>query len=228
MVYLPAKESAGQNYEALKAELLNESSILAVSAKNGLPTERADGGVLYPKGEEPDELYTYEVSAVDYDFMDILELEIVSGRNFSKEYPSDAKNACILNERGAQILGVESPLGTEVFTNKGVKTVPQTLVTIESAWKKINPNVPFEYHFLDDAYDRLYSAEKRLSTSFNIFSLFAIFISCIGLHGLSSFMAERKTKEIGIRKVMGASLGEVVVLLSRQFVKWIFAANLIA
>jgi putative ABC transport system permease protein len=67
-----------------------------------------------------------------------------------------------------------------------------------------------------------------LSTSFNFFSLFAIFISCIGLLGLSSFMAERKTKEIGIRKVLGASLGEIVVLLSRQFAKWIIVANLIA
>ncbi|UCF85723.1 MAG: ABC transporter permease, partial [Desulfobacteraceae bacterium] len=273
MVYLPAKESAGHNYEALKTELLNESSILAVSAKNGLPTERADGGVVFPKGEEPDELITYEVAAVDYDFMDIMGLEIVSGRNFSKEYPTDETDACILNEKGAQLLGVESPLGIEVATNKGFKTIigivrnayfkslhreidpimfhiredlsdyskygvilikirggsiPQTIDIIESVWKKINPNVPFEYHFLDDAYDKLYYAEKRLSTSFNFFSLFAIFISCIGLQGLSSFMAERKTKEIGIRKVMGASMGEVVVLLSRQFAKWIIAANLIA
>jgi putative ABC transport system permease protein len=273
MVYLPAKESAGRNYEALKTALLNESNILAVSAKNGLPTERADGGVVFPKGEEPDELITYEVAAVDYDFMDIMGLEIVSGRNFSKEYLTDETDACILNERGAQLLGVESPLGTEVATNKGIKTVigvvgdayfkslhreidpimfhirkdlsdyskyavilikigggsiPKAIDTIESAWKKINPGVPYEYHFLDDAYDRLYQTEKRLSTSFNFFSLFAIFISCIGLQGLSSFMAERKTKEIGIRKVMGASMGEVVVLLSRQFAKWIIAANLIA
>jgi len=273
MVYLPAKESAGQNYEALKTELLNESSILAVSAKNGLPTERTDGGVVFPKGEEPDELIAYEVAAVDYDFMDIMGLEIVSGRNFSKEYPTDETDACILNEKGVQKLGVELPIGIEVATNRGIKTIigvvrnayfkslhreidpimfhirkdlseyskygvilikirggsiPQTIDTIESAWKKINPNVPFEYHFLDDAYDRLYHAEKRLSTSFNFFSLFAIFISCIGLLGLSSFMAERKTKEIGIRKVLGASLGEIVVLLSRQFAKWIIVANLIA
>jgi ABC-type antimicrobial peptide transport system permease subunit len=273
IVYLPAKKSAGQNYEALKTELLNESSILGVSAKKGLPTEREDGGVVFPKGKEPDELIVYEYAPVDHDFLDIMGMELVSGRNFSKDYPTDETDACILNEKGVQFLGVESPLGTEVATNRGFKTVigvvrnvyfkslhkevdpimfhvmrdlsdypkygvilikirggsiPQTIGTIESAWKKINPNVPFEYHFLDDAYDRLYHAEERLSTSLNIFSLFAIFISCIGLQGLSSFMAERKTKEIGIRKVMGASIGEVVVLLSRQFAKWIIAANLIA
>ncbi|MFC2156541.1 ABC transporter permease [Acidobacteriota bacterium] len=273
IVYLPAKQSVGRNFEALKAELLRESSILAVTAKNGLPTERADGGAVFPKGELPDNLFPYEVAAVDYDFMDIMGLEIVAGRNFSEEYTSDATEACILNERGAQLLGVESPLGTTVSTNKGDRTVigivrdayfkslhrkidpiifyvrnplynytkygvilikikggdiPRVLGQIESTWKKINPGIPFEFSFLDEAYDRLYQSEQRLSTSFSLFSALAIFISCIGLLGLASFMAERRTKEIGIRKVMGASFFELVVLMGHQFTKWIIGANLIA
>ena len=117
--------------------------------------------------------------------------------------------------------------GVIIIRIKGEGMSP-TLAGIESVWKKINPGIPFEYSFLDSSYDRLYRAEKRLSTMFNTFSLLAVLISCIGLLGLASFMAENKTKEIGIRKVLGASVGEVAVLLSRQFFKWVLMANVIA
>ncbi len=106
--------------------------------------------------------------------------------------------------------------------------IPEALSHIERVWKDINPVSPFEYHFLDQTYDRLYRSEKRIGTVFNSFTMLAIFISCLGLFGLASFMAEQRTKEIGIRKVLGASAPEIILLLTKEFTKWVLVANLIA
>ena len=106
--------------------------------------------------------------------------------------------------------------------------IPEALSHIESVWKDINPVSPFEYHFLDQTYDRLYKSEKRVGTIFNFFTALAIFISCLGLFGLASFMAEQRTKEIGIRKVLGASSSKIITLLTQEFTKWVLVANLIA
>jgi ABC-type antimicrobial peptide transport system permease subunit len=109
----------------------------------------------------------------------------------------------------------------------GAKT-EDALSHIERVWKDINPVSPFEYHFLDQTYDRLYRSEKRVGTIFNLFTVLAIFISCLGLFGLASFMAEQRTKEIGIRKVLGASSSKIITLLTKEFTKWVLVANLIA
>jgi putative ABC transport system permease protein len=107
-------------------------------------------------------------------------------------------------------------------------TIPEALSHIESVWKDINPVSPFEYHFLDQTYDRLYRSEKRVGALFSSFAALAIFISCLGLFGLASFMTEQRTKEIGIRKVLGASAPKIIVLLTQEFTKWVLLANLIA
>jgi putative ABC transport system permease protein len=109
----------------------------------------------------------------------------------------------------------------------GGKT-PEALSHIERVWRDINPVSPFEYHFLDQTYDQLYGSEKRIGTIFNMFTALAIFISCLGLFGLASFMAEQRTKEIGIRKVLGASSSKIITLLTKEFTKWVLVANLIA
>lgn len=93
---------------------------------------------------------------------------------------------------------------------------------------KFNPNFPFEYHFLDEAYDRMYRWIDRTTNIVRTFAILAIFISCLGLFGLASFMAEQRTKEIGVRKVLGASVPGIVVLLSKEFTKWVLIANIIA
>ncbi len=92
----------------------------------------------------------------------------------------------------------------------------------------MNPTTPFEYHFLDETYDKLYKTERRLNLVFNYFTFLAIFISCLGLFGLALFKAKKRTNEIGIRKVLGASVSNIDGLLSFQFAKWILVANLIA
>jgi putative ABC transport system permease protein len=103
-----------------------------------------------------------------------------------------------------------------------------TLSLLREKWKDVDPIRPFEFIYLDAMIDRLYGAEERLSDIFSSFSVFAIFIACLGLFGMASFAAEQRTKEIGIRKVLGASVPGVVVLLSKDFLKLIVVANIIA
>ena len=103
-----------------------------------------------------------------------------------------------------------------------------TLQSIENIWRELEPAHPFQYVFLDDSFDRLYRSEQRMGQIFTFFTLMAIFISCLGLFGLASFTADQRTKEIGIRKVLGASVSNVVVLLSRDFTKWVILANVVA
>ena len=99
---------------------------------------------------------------------------------------------------------------------------------IEREWKAFTPGFPFIYHFVDETIDGLYRSEERLATLFNRFTILAVFISCLGLLGLASFMTERRTKEIGIRKVLGASTLSVLLLLSTEFSRSVLIANLIA
>jgi putative ABC transport system permease protein len=99
---------------------------------------------------------------------------------------------------------------------------------IEDIWKKFSPKYPFEFSFIDERIDSMYKNERKITTSFNYFALIAIFIACLGLFGLASFTAEQKTKEIGIRKVLGASASKIIVLLTKEFVLLVALANCIA
>jgi putative ABC transport system permease protein len=106
--------------------------------------------------------------------------------------------------------------------------ISRTIHFLENKWARFFPGYPFEYHFLDETIDRMYRGEHRVSGIINYFTLLAIFISCLGLFGLSSFTAEQRTREIGIRKVLGASVTGIVVLLSREFSRLVLVANCIA
>ena len=103
-----------------------------------------------------------------------------------------------------------------------------TLKFIEETWKKLAPESPFEYFFLDTVFERRYRSEERLQRLFGYFSVLAIFIACMGLFGLASFAAEQRTKEIGIRKVLGASETSLIFLLSKEFTILVLIANLTA
>ncbi|UOQ70835.1 ABC transporter permease [Hymenobacter cellulosilyticus] len=106
--------------------------------------------------------------------------------------------------------------------------VPAALSHLESTWKQFLPEQPFGYTFLDESYNRLYQAEQRQSTLFALFAGIAIFIACLGLFGLSAFAITQRVKEIGIRKVLGASTSAIVVLLSGDFLKLVGVAALLA
>jgi putative ABC transport system permease protein len=103
-----------------------------------------------------------------------------------------------------------------------------TLAWLENRWKEFDPDRPFEYSFLDEKYDEQYQPEERLRSIFVNFTVLAVFVACLGLFGLAAFSAEQRTKEIGIRKVLGSSVWSIVLLLSRQFAKWVLIANVIA
>jgi putative ABC transport system permease protein len=106
--------------------------------------------------------------------------------------------------------------------------IMHTVALLRKKWKEIDPQRPFDYFFLDEVFDSQYRAEERAGNLTLYFSLLAIFIGCLGLFGLAAFMAEKRTKEIGIRKVLGASAPGIVMLLSREFLKWVLLANIIA
>ncbi|MFO7258045.1 MAG: ABC transporter permease [Bacteroidota bacterium] len=210
------------------------------------------------KAADSDQDHIMGVYYADYDHADVLKLEMVAGRFFSRDFPSDS-TAIILNEAAAREFGWEDPLREEVlyldpdapqrlrvigimkdFNFESLKeqirplairfadwghelTIryhgnPSELVSqIESLWKSYAPNEPFEYFFLDENFDELFRAEQRLGSIFTILSALAIFVAGLGLFALASFTGEQRTREIGIRKVMGATVSGLVYLLSREF-----------
>jgi putative ABC transport system permease protein len=109
-----------------------------------------------------------------------------------------------------------------------ISNLKETLVFIESQWKSMYPNNPFENFFLDTDFDQQYRSDEQVGKIFNIFTVLGLFIACLGLLGLASFTTESRTKEIGIRKVFGASIAGVVIMLSKKFTKWVLLANVIA
>lgn len=118
--------------------------------------------------------------------------------------------------------------GTVFIRVKGGLPLPAVLSHIRKVWNSVNFRAPFEYHFLDQQIEAQYGSEQRLGKLFATFALLAVFISCLGLLGLVSFMAEQRTKEIGIRKVLGASVPAIMVMLTRGFAKQVLLANLLA
>ncbi len=108
------------------------------------------------------------------------------------------------------------------------QNIPTTLAILKDRWNQFAPNLPFDFFFLDEHVDRQYRAEERWGRIIGYSAAFAIFIACLGAFGLTSLAVARRTKEIGIRKVLGASVGSIVTLLSKEFVILVGVANLIA
>jgi putative ABC transport system permease protein len=106
--------------------------------------------------------------------------------------------------------------------------IPEVLQFLEKKWELLQPAFPFDYFFLDEAFGRQYKADEKIARIFTCFTVLAIFIACLGLFGLASFTAEKRTKELGIRKALGASVSEIIWLLSKEFTKWVLVANFIA
>jgi putative ABC transport system permease protein len=121
---------------------------------------------------------------------------------------------------------------TSLFDNLAVRIrgedMPETMAFLEKKWKQFVPRQPFGYDFMNDTLGWMYEKETGLGRVAGFSSLLAVFVACLGLFGLAAFAAERRTKEIGIRKVLGASVADVVLLLSKDFLKLVAAANLIA
>jgi putative ABC transport system permease protein len=120
------------------------------------------------------------------------------------------------------------PMGGFAVVRTKPNQLEAAIADLENSWQKLNPAYPFSYDFVDQDLARLYKAEQRMGRILNAFAALAIFISCLGLYGLAAFMAERRTKEIGVRKVLGASVASIIGLLSKDFVKLVGVAFVIA
>jgi putative ABC transport system permease protein len=116
----------------------------------------------------------------------------------------------------------------ELLVKLSGRDLPQTISYLGSKWKTLVPSRPFEYRFMDDDYNKLYDAELRLGKVMNLFSSIAIVLACLGLFGLSSYAAQQRFKEIGIRKVLGASVSNIIIELSKDFIRLTFFAMIIA
>jgi putative ABC transport system permease protein len=123
-------------------------------------------------------------------------------------------------------------LAPQNFSHLSIKvkpgSVPATLEFIQGTMKEFSPSFPFEYAFFDEEYSRAYHPEQQMVNVFSSFAILAVIVACIGLFGLTAFAAQQRTKEIGIRKILGASVSKITMLLSREFVHWVVLANLIA
>jgi len=115
-----------------------------------------------------------------------------------------------------------------IFLKIAPENIPQTLAQVKSVFERLNPGFPFEYQFLDASYEVQFNSVRRTRSLFTYLAGFAIFISCLGLFGLASFNAEQKTKEIGIRKVLGSSVSGIVIHLSKDLTRLVLLANIIA
>ena len=209
-------------------------------------------------------------SQVGFDFIETLSIEMVAGRSFSKDFPTDS-SAYIINEAAVKKFGwteavgksiIEpDPEGASVGEVIGVmkdfhfeslhevikpailrltsgprfvvakinsNDISGTIADIEQKWSEFAPNQPFEYTFLDKDFDLLYETDQRVGKIFTIFTILGIFVACLGLFGLTSFSAEQRTKEIGIRKALVASISNIVILLSKEFTRLIAISFFIA
>ncbi|WP_420386149.1 ABC transporter permease [Roseivirga sp.] len=255
-------------------ELKKNSNILSVASSGVVPGKKirfkADvRSYSAPVGE------TYPLNFVggDYELLETLGMEIIAGRDFSRDYPSDPDTAALVTRSAVRQLGFESPediinqpitaenFGATVLVigvvedynheSLHIKTIPsvfilqpywaeyflikvqqknvsQALAAVENQWGVSFPGNPFDYFFLDEFFDRQYRSEEQFQSLFTVFSVLAIVIGCLGLFGLSAFTAMKRTKEIGIRKVLGATMPGLFYILSKEFVVLILISNLIA
>jgi ABC-type antimicrobial peptide transport system permease subunit len=258
-----------QNMAIVAYEMEQNRNITGITLSSNLLSHRESAtDRIKWEGKSFGDKTSMGIISVDYEFLDVYDIEMAEGRFFSRDFPTDVREAYILNETAAKIVGLENPIGSRFscfdnegtvigvvkdfhheslrdeikplimhlnpgwFDNMSVKIKADSIsATIDFLATTMNENAPdynFEYRFLDDVIDGLYQSEQRMSVLFRYFTFLAIFISCLGLFGLASYMAEQRTREIGIRKVLGASVGNIIALLSKEFVLLVCVASLIA
>ena len=140
----------------------------------------------------------------------------------------DYHYAGLQNEIGPQIL-ICRPIGYRCITlTAETGNLPETLTFVKNVYRDWFPDIPVEYFFLNDFFDSQYHTEERLGKIFSVFASLGIIVACLGLFGLASFMAQQRTKEVGVRKVLGASVVNIILLFSKGFTKWVLFANIIA
>jgi len=275
IVVIPRAYALGQQADAFKQELLKYPSILSLSHTESLPGKHFNPNGHRLEGRPATEEHILHTMYGDHDFLELLNLKIVEGRYFSRDIPTDATSAVVINETAVKELGLKEPIGKrflkefgdaaegEFVTIIGVlkdfhfhslhheilpmlirplsesewfytsikirpENIKKTLDLIERTWRKFSRGQPFEFSFLDEDFNNLYRAEQTTGKIATIFFFLAIFIACLGLLGLVAFSAQQRTKEIGIRKVLGASVSRIIYLLSREVMILVSVSTFIA
>lgn len=264
--------------ETFRQEISNLSGVAAASISTNVPTGGAFGDRYIPVKAEGQELLVEDIALYSYmsdeNFLPALDIQLATGRNFSKEFSDSA--SVILNETAVRQIGWENPIGQYLLYPGGDYTrykvigvvedfnveslhevvrpfalfhhssqtyqlpesfiivkiesgqIRSTIAALESKWKGFVRDKPLDYNFLDARIAGLYKSEQQIGRVFIAFASLAIFIACLGLFGLAAFMAEQRTKEIGIRKVLGASVEHIVTILSKDFIRLVLLATLLA
>jgi putative ABC transport system permease protein len=265
----------GTNRDAFKNEVAKMSGVKASSFAGYLPvssSSRSDNTFSTEAVMNEKNGFNMQVWNIDYDYITVMGMEMLKGRNFSPDFGGDS-SGLIINEATAKVIGYDDPIGKKLYSSDGnagnnivytivgvvknfnyeslrqnigplcfrlgnnkwatafkVSTtdVRSLINNIENKWKAMAPGMPFSYQFLDEAFDNMYRAEQRVGKVALSFAVLAIFIACLGLFGLATYMAEQRTKEIGVRKVLGASVSNIVSMLSRDFAKLVLIAAVAA
>ena len=265
----------GSKTNAFKEEILKMGNVENVTLSNFYPTPswRSDTSFFQEGTKSQENAIQMQTWDVDMDYLKTLEMDVVAGRDFNKQYASDS-TAIIINEATLPILNVtaqealgmriseeidmENPtyytiigvvkdfhfkslrenigaLGLHIENNAENMAVrlsggdySKSIAEIENIWNTMAPGQPFDYQFMDEAFYSTYNSEQKLSQIFFIFTILSIFIACLGLFGLAAFNAEKRTKEIGVRKVLGATVSQISYRLTVDFLKLVGVAILIS
>jgi putative ABC transport system permease protein len=259
-----------ERFEPFRNDLMNNPQVMNVTKSLQGPWHIGSTvSAVDWEGKNPEESVSMHWDYVGYDYFSTLNIEIIEGRAFSRQYPTDQKEAYIVNEEAVKLMGMDLPVGKRlsVFQDQGriigvVKNfhfqpfyhpikpfvfmlrpgsgslafirirpdnISGALDSIRNTIKKYEPDFSASLMFFNDVLTRyIYTTEQQTGKISGYFTLLAVLISCLGLFGLAAFIAERRTKEIGIRKVVGASVKDVVFMLSRDFTKWVLVSNVIA
>jgi putative ABC transport system permease protein len=266
VLFIPDGRLLGNNQDAFKQQLLQDSRVVSASIARSVPGDPfMDGTQIYPKNENGNgqEIHT-NIYHVDYDYLKTLGIHIKQGRNFSRDFQTDSASGVVINEAAVQQLGWShtNPIGKSIvrsgqheykvigvvndfnYTSAKQKIAPLMMLLgynyggiiikiktndvtgflndLKKDWNSFSPSGPLNYTFLDDKFAALYTSEHKTQEIFSAFTIVAIIIAALGLFGLSAFVIEQRTKEIGIRKVLGATVQQVLVLVSKEFL-WLVA-----
>lgn len=253
--------------DVIRNELLQKSAIENMALTSQSPANFNNNNGIDWRGKDPGFVIFFRNVSVTPDFGKTIDWTVKAGRDFSSDLPGDSA-AMIINEKAAEIMGFENPIGEIVKYNgkaytvigvtndmltqspyapseasffitddwKGVfvirlnsgSPIRESLAAIESVFRKYNPASPFDFSFVDQDYARKFSNEERIGNLAAFFAVLAVLISCLGLFGLAAFIAEQRTKEIGIRKVLGASVSNLWQMLSKDFVVLVIISCCIA
>ena len=268
VIYFPIEGRVEQSPETFLNEMRNLPGIVSASSIGQSMVGGGNTADIQWPGKDPEDRTPFAIRPVNYDIMEMLDLQLKEGRFFSRDRNDSLK--VIFNEAGINAMNMKDPLGKTIdlggpfnnleivgvvkdfhFESLHYKVMPmffivapqftrqimarieagketETIGRIQDFYQRYNPDFTFDYRFLDSDYESQYRSEERVSVLARYFAVIAILISCLGLFGLAAFTAERRLKEIGIRKVLGSSEWGIIYLLSADFSKIVLVAAMIA